>query len=217
MATRGTSSRTRLSPEQRRDQLLTLGAQLFATQPYEDVHIERVAEMAEVSRGLLYHYFPNKRAFFAALLDRAASHLAEATAPDPALTPREQLYGGIESYLDHCRANREGMRAIHRGAASADPDVEAIIERSTSLHEQRVLDVLEPDGRPHALLTIAVRSWIPLLRAAAHAWLEAAEATPPAPRDEVRDLCAGALVGALVALPAAARPARLDDLLSSSD
>ncbi|KAA1423893.1 TetR/AcrR family transcriptional regulator [Mumia zhuanghuii] len=205
------ATRTRLSPDQRREQLLAHGARLFATQSYDDVHIERVAEIAEVSRGLLYHYFPNKRAFFAALLERAATHLAESTAPDPAHSAREQLYTGIESYLDHCRANRLGMRTIHRGAASADPDIQAIIERSTRLHEQRILAALEPD-EPHPLLTITVSSWIPLLRAATFSWLDT-PGTPAASRDEVRDLCVGALIGALSALPDAARPARLAELV----
>ncbi|MGZ8718810.1 MAG: helix-turn-helix domain-containing protein, partial [Aeromicrobium sp.] len=62
------ATRTRLSREDRSDQLLDLGAELFATRSYEDVHIEEISELAEVSRGLLYHYYPTKRAFFAALL-----------------------------------------------------------------------------------------------------------------------------------------------------
>jgi AcrR family transcriptional regulator len=52
--------RQRLSPERRREQLLQIGARLFAEHPYEDVWIEEVAELAGVSRGLLYHYFPTK-------------------------------------------------------------------------------------------------------------------------------------------------------------
>jgi AcrR family transcriptional regulator len=53
-------SRRRLDPEQRRAQLLDIGARLFAERAYEDVWIEEVAELAGVSRGLMYHYFPTK-------------------------------------------------------------------------------------------------------------------------------------------------------------
>mgnify|MGYP003289099910 CR=1 FL=1 len=198
--------RTRLTPEQRRAQLLELGAQLFATQPYEDVHIERVAEMASVSRGLLYHYFPTKRAFFAALLSEAADHLAEATTPDPDVDPRRQLVDGIESYLRHCAANRLGVSTIHRGAASGDPEIEAILERSTRLHEERILTVLVPGHEPDPLLTLAVRGWLLHLRTVGHEW---ATTAPDVPLGEVRDMCAGALVGALSALPPDARPTTL--------
>jgi len=49
-----TTARRRLDPEQRRGQLLDIGARLFAERPYEDVWIEEVAELAGVSRGLMY-------------------------------------------------------------------------------------------------------------------------------------------------------------------
>src|SRR5712671_4505308 len=92
-------ARTRLAPELRREQLLDLGAELFAAEPYERVHIERVAEIAGVSRGLLYHYFPTKGAFFAALVERTVENLRAATAPDLALSPLDQLRHGIDAYL----------------------------------------------------------------------------------------------------------------------
>src|ERR1700730_16678326 len=145
-------ARTRLAPELRREQLLDLGAELFAAEPYERVHIERVAEMAGVSRGLLYHYFPTKGAFFAALVQRTVEHLRAATAPDPALSPLDQLRDGIDAYLAHCRANSHAARAVHRSAASADPDVVAIIERDNRVQEERILGALEQRRTP-------VRCW----------------------------------------------------------
>lgn len=57
----GERTRRRLSTEERREQLLSVGARLFSESPYDEVWIEQVAEIAGVSRGLLYHYFPTKR------------------------------------------------------------------------------------------------------------------------------------------------------------
>ena len=42
------ATRTRLSRAARPDQLLDLGAELFADRSYEDVHIEELAEEAGV-------------------------------------------------------------------------------------------------------------------------------------------------------------------------
>jgi AcrR family transcriptional regulator len=201
-------ARTRLAPELRREQLLDLGAELFAAEPYERVHIERVAEMAGVSRGLLYHYFPTKRAFFAALVERSVQHLMAATAPDPALSPLDQLRHGIDAYLAHCRANSHAARAVHLGAASADPDVLAIIERDHRVQEKRILGVLEPWRTPHPLLVIAVRAWLLFLRTAWLEWID----HPEVPRDEIRDVCVAALLGALGGLPNKAQPVRLNSL-----
>jgi AcrR family transcriptional regulator len=198
--------RTRLPPELRRDQLLDLGAELFAEEPYESVHIERVAEMAGVSRGLLYHYFPTKAAFFAALVERSVEHLVIATAPDSALPPLEQLRHGIDAFLSHCRANSHAARAVHRSAASADPEVIAIIKRDNDIQERRILRALEQGRTPHPLVTIAVRSWLLFLRTAWLEWID----RPDVALDEVREMCVAALVGALDGLPKNARPELLD-------
>jgi len=198
--------RTRLAPELRRDQLLDLGAELFAEEPYECVHIERVAEMAGVSRGLLYHYFPTKAAFFAALVERSVEHLKAATAPDPALPPLEQLRHGIDAFLSHCRDNSHAARAVHRSAASADPEVIAIIKRDNDIQERRILGALEQGRTPHPLVTIAVRSWLLFLRTAWLEWID----RPDVPLDEIREMCVAALVGALDGLPKNARPDLLD-------
>jgi AcrR family transcriptional regulator len=131
-----------------------------------------------------------------------------ATAPDPALSPLEQLRHGIDAYLAHCRANSHAARAVHRGAASADPDVVAIIEHDHRVQEERILGALEQWPNPHPLLAIAVRAWLLFLRTAWLQWID----RPEVPRDEIREVCVAALLGALGGLPKEARPARLDSL-----
>lgn len=203
------TSRTRLPPIERRSQLLDLGAELFALHPYDEVLIEQVAEMAGVSRGLLYHYFPTKREFFAELLRRESTKMLQRTAPDPALPLVEQLQRGIDAYLDHCKANEAGVAAFFWGAASGDPDVRAIIEHATDEQARRILAAVEPGREPHPLLEIAIRSWLLFMRSACHEWLTHHDVT----RTDVRDLSQNALVGILAALPPHARPAVLDELL----
>ncbi|MBO9534682.1 MAG: helix-turn-helix transcriptional regulator [Solirubrobacteraceae bacterium] len=63
-------SRQRLDVDARRAQLLTIGSELFASRPYDDVWIDHVAERADVSRGLLYHYFGSKRGLLHAVIER---------------------------------------------------------------------------------------------------------------------------------------------------
>ena len=73
--------RTRLSPEQRRSQLLDLGVRLLATRSVDELSIDLLAEEAGISRGLLYHYFGNKHQFHEAVVRRAADDLVSQTAP----------------------------------------------------------------------------------------------------------------------------------------
>uniref|UniRef100_UPI00389AE0D0 helix-turn-helix domain-containing protein n=1 Tax=Mycobacterium sp. HUMS_1102779 TaxID=3383487 RepID=UPI00389AE0D0 len=64
-------TRRRLEPQQRREQLLDIGAALFAEKPYEDVFMEDIAERAGVSRATVYHYYPKKRDMYVAIFRRA--------------------------------------------------------------------------------------------------------------------------------------------------
>ena len=75
--------RTRLSTEQRRDQLLAIGSELFAQRPYDQVSIEEVAEIARISTGLLYRYFPSKRAFFVAIVELESGKLLKPASQIP--------------------------------------------------------------------------------------------------------------------------------------
>lgn len=189
------STRTRLSREARQDQLLDLGTQLFADRSYEDVHIEELSEVAGVSKGLLYHYFPNKRAFFAAMVKRESSRMADVTATDPEASAMDQLRSGVEAYLDYCRANRMGVKAMFRGAASADAEVQAILDQDISTQAKRILAAIGP-GEPSEALKLAVRGWVHMLHAMSLDWLDAENIS----RDEVRDLAVTILVTTLKAV-----------------
>lgn len=203
------ATRTRLSREARQDQLLDLGAELFADKSYEDVHIELLAEVAGVSRGLLYHYFPTKRAFFAAMVRRESGRMSELTKPDSSLPILEQLHQGIEIYLEYCESHKMGVKAVFHGGASADPEIQAIVDEGVRLQSERILDAVEPGREPSPLAKIAVRSWIHFLRNATHEWLDA----PNIARDEIRDLAAHTLVATMLALPEGSRPSGVAELV----
>ncbi|WP_028925876.1 TetR/AcrR family transcriptional regulator [Pseudonocardia acaciae] len=190
-----TTGRRRLSPEQRREQLLRIGARLFAERPYEQVWIEEVAERAEVSRGLLYHYFPTKRDFFAAVIKDASSRLPQLAEIDPTLPVTERLATGLDLFLRYVEANEHSYRAVHRGAVGADPDIRAVVRENNAELERRILADLgaDPDARDAEIYRVAVRGWLAFVIATCLDWLDRRTIT----RDQLRDLCARTLLGAL--------------------
>src|SRR5690349_25082299 len=99
----------RLLPEQRRDQLLDLGAHEFASRAYEDVHMADIAERAGISRGLIYRYFATKRELFAAVYQRSSQRLLESTdlAPDRDMTA--QVIQGLGAHFDFFEANARAI------------------------------------------------------------------------------------------------------------
>ncbi|NEB92796.1 TetR/AcrR family transcriptional regulator [Streptomyces bauhiniae] len=198
-ANQGERARRRLSTEERREQLLAVGARLFSESPYDDVWIERVAEIAGVSRGLLYHYFPTKRDFFAAVVERESERMLRMTAAVPGVPVREQLGAGLDAYLGYVEAHAHGFRAFHRADAAGDQAVRRVYQRALAAQERQILAALaaDPEFGPafegSSQARLAVRGWLAFTTAVCLEWLREGEPG----RDQVRELCARALLGAI--------------------
>lgn len=134
------STRVRMSPDGRREQLLALGVRLLATRPLDELSIETLAEEAGISRGLLYHYFGNKQDFHTAVVQRAADELFAVTAPTGDGTPLEQLAGSLERYVDYVSANYQGYVSLVRGAAGGHEGLREIYEQSRAALTDRLFE-----------------------------------------------------------------------------
>lgn len=71
------TSRKRLNPADRKSQLLDSAASLIVAQGFLPVNMERLAEVAGVSKALVYSYFATPYALFNALLDREMTSLLQ--------------------------------------------------------------------------------------------------------------------------------------------
>lgn len=184
--------RRRLQPGDRRNELLGIGAQLFAAQAYDDVRMEEVARRAGVSRALMYRYFSSKRELFAAIYQRAADELLAVTALDPAVPMAEQLSAGLDAHIDYFAANRHTVLAANR-VLSGDPMIEAIISDELAELRRRMLAAFGLDGRAREIASTTLYAWLLFVRAVCVEWLERETFS----RTELRDVCLGALLGAL--------------------
>jgi AcrR family transcriptional regulator len=184
--------RTRLRTEQRRAQLLAIGAELFARRPYEDVSIEEVADIAHISSGLLYHYFPSKRAFFLAIVEDESAKLLHASGPDPALAPLDQLKAGLEVYIDYAERHADSFRVAQQ-AAITDNDLAQIRNARINAQRDRILTNLSTLMTVNEETRIAVTAWLAFVPAAILDWID----NPGITREQLRDLCARALWAAI--------------------
>jgi AcrR family transcriptional regulator len=185
--------RTRLSTERRREQLLTIGAGLFANRPYDEVWIEEVAEIAQVSRGLLYHYFPTKKDFFAEIVRAQRDQLLAMSAPDPSLPVLEQLRAGLDVYLEFARTHPDGYRIVHRAASGSDREIGEIREAGMAMNQERILTALGELTTVTDATRLAVHGWLMFVSTVILDWLDHRTVT----QDELRALCVRALFAAV--------------------
>ena len=133
-----------MSPDDRRNELLALGAEVFGQRPYDEVRIDEIAERAGVSRALMYHYFPDKRAFFAAVVRAEGERLFEATntLPEPDQSVFDQVRDGVLAYVRYDEEHPHGAWAAYVGMGRADPVLRGIEDIDNDRQANRIMDRL---------------------------------------------------------------------------
>jgi AcrR family transcriptional regulator len=187
----GRRRRRRLTVEARREQLLRVGAELFGKHGYEDAGIEDVAEAAETSTALLYHYFPSKRLFFLAVAQAESERIAALTAPTPSASIEEGIARSVDAYLDDVEAHPKGHLTMIR--ARGDAEVRAILERNDALQVRRIVAAVTRGEEAPEGLRLAVTAWLGFLYRAVEEWIE----RPAVDRAALRDLVVGTLFSAI--------------------
>ncbi|MEV7777327.1 TetR/AcrR family transcriptional regulator [Kitasatospora sp. NPDC088351] len=187
----------RLPVQQRREQLISVALELFASRPPEEVSLDDVAEAAGASRPLVYRYFAGgKQQLYEAALRSAAEELTSRFTVPPAGTPTEQLSAVLDSYFTFVAEHDAGYSALLRGGSVVETArTSAIVDdvrRAALRRTLRHLGVREAGPR----LTLLVRSWISVVEGASLSWLDEGRTLPVA---ELRDW----LVDQFVAMAAA--------------
>jgi AcrR family transcriptional regulator len=186
----------RMDVDERRQQLLDRGAELFTSHSYDELSMNKIATEVGISKALLYHYFPSKQAFFEATLGAWAERLRERTEPDPELAPLEQLTKGLDGFLSLVEENAVAYRNLMQSATGV-PEIRDLIEEVRRVTAERILGALYPDGAPPKART-AVSGWLWFMDGACLNWIEHRDID----REELRGLLLGVLMGALVAADA---------------
>jgi AcrR family transcriptional regulator len=189
------TSRSRLSPDERRTQLLDLGVSLLATRSLDELTIDVLAEEAGISRGLLYHYFGNKHDFREAVVRRAVDDLIAQTAPPEGGEPLERLLASVAAYVDYVVANYQGYVSIVKGAAGGNESLRELYEEARNALTERIFTEdaqgeIIPDT---AAARLMVRGWAAMGEELVLTWVAD-------PRDVTRDQLLEAMTGSLPAL-----------------
>lgn len=185
------SSGARLSPEERREQIVKVAAVHFSRDGVADTSMSAIAHDSGVTRALVYHYFPGKSALLDAVLRREAERLLAATAPAPGLSPRHNLERALSGFFTHFAASSGSVRELYAPTAGTAHLVADVTAANHSIQIERVLALSQTEDTPER--RVAVGAWLAFVEYTAHA----AGDDPGLPRAQLIDLCVRALETAL--------------------
>lgn len=173
-ATASAGPRTRLSPVERRAQILACARTLFRERTYAAVSIEEIARDAGVARGLVNHYFGTKRELYLEVV-RELVHL-----PPPELPSRaqgrslEEVAGqSVDLWLRAVWKNRRTwLAAVGAQGFGRDAELEAILDEAREVTVDRMIAVIGAGHRDVPELRALLRAYTGLAEAATREWLE---------------------------------------------
>lgn len=195
--------RTRMSPDERRQQLLSLGVAALADRPLEAVTVEDLATEAGVSPGLVHHYFGSRQGLHSAIVRTARDAMLHATEPREDLPPRARLRDTLDRFVEFVREHEATFYSLVRGTASGNENVRATVQHARDVLAGYLRDVFQEIGvAPGPLLDTALHSWISF---AEQALIEAA-GDPAIPPAELTVFLERSAIGVAEALDPALRP-----------
>ncbi|MFE5615165.1 TetR/AcrR family transcriptional regulator [Streptomyces sp. NPDC056524] len=114
----GATKVKRMPREVRERQMMDAAVQTFGQRGYQAASMDEIAELAGVSKPLVYLYLNSKEELFTACIRREAQALLAAVAAgvDARLPAEEQLWAGLLAFFTHTAEHPDGWAVLSRQA-----------------------------------------------------------------------------------------------------
>lgn len=134
--------KSRMSPEERRREILDCAVRCFAERGYHSTSVADIVQAAGVAQGTFYNYFESKRAIFDALLDGLLIEIEAAARPvnlgAGEAEPMAQLRANVERVLAILLRQGDVTKLLLSEAVGLDADADAKLQS----FYRRLLDLL---------------------------------------------------------------------------
>ncbi len=184
--------RRRLEPDERRAQILACAIEMFGERPYAAVSTAELAQRAGVARGLINHYFGNKRDLYLAVVRR----MVTMPRPDHMVMPTgssdERVQASVTWLLDTISGLGSTWVKVtgHEGIGD-DPEVQRILDEADDAAADRLLQMVGLSGSSRdEELRALVRAYSGLVKTAGREWITRGALS----RDQVHNLLSDVLM-----------------------
>ncbi len=149
--------RKRLPADERRRQLVSIGLSELSGRPIQALSIDHIAELAGISRGLLFRYFPTKHDYYVAVVAAAARRLLRAAVADEADDSGDQLRAIVRGFVSFVDRHGANYQEFFHGGFGSDPQIREIHEHLKDTMADRAVLALGAQPTPRTLLRL--RGW----------------------------------------------------------
>lgn len=166
----------------REQQIIDVAVTVFSKRGYHAASVDEIAELAGISKPMVYLYLESKEGLFVACLRREAERLVTAfqSAASGQLGPDARLYAGLGAFFEFVAEHRDSWVVLHRQAAELTETIatevelarRAVMEQVAGLVRDGIADIgadvrlqeVDADFVAHALVGAAdsLTDWMEL-------------------------------------------------------
>jgi AcrR family transcriptional regulator len=134
---------------------------LVAEHGIAGMSLDELARRAEVTRNLLYHYFPRGRDdIMVAVGDRAGHELTDGWLTDESIPLEQRMAANFFRLFEHAREPSLAWRVYRLARSSTDPELHAIIEKFQDVIVRGVSQNNLGTSDPPPLARMAIKAWL---------------------------------------------------------
>ncbi|MFI9077096.1 TetR/AcrR family transcriptional regulator [Streptomyces sioyaensis] len=124
--------RQRVPRPVREQQIIDAAIRVFARRGYHAASVEEIAELAGISKPMVYLYLDSKEGLFLTCLRREAERLLAVfrAAAGPAHSPELRLRAGLLAFFTFVAEHRDSWVVLHRQSSEPSPAITAELARS---------------------------------------------------------------------------------------
>ncbi|MDO5743879.1 MAG: TetR/AcrR family transcriptional regulator [Micrococcaceae bacterium] len=164
--------------EARRRQLLNAAHQVFVAHGFHGASMDEIAEVAEVSKPVLYQHFPGKRELYIALLDAHMEEFSDLLQRAINSTSDNKLRVGatIRTYYEYIARDSQAFRLIFESDLLNDTEIGGRIEAFNAKFARSIADVVAEDTKlPPAQALLMGRAMAGMAQVSARYWVDMAD------------------------------------------
>jgi AcrR family transcriptional regulator len=171
----------RLPRQERRAQLLEAAREAFVQQGYHAAGMDDIADLAGVSKPVLYQHFPGKLELYLAVLDESSDGLIQRvrTALDSTHDNRKRVRATFEAYFDFVAHESGSFRLIFESDLTNVPAVSSRVARTNETCAEMIAEVIREDTELDDDTSMLLASGLlGMAQTSARRWLGAPTRTP---------------------------------------
>lgn len=168
----------RMPREARRRQLLQAAHQVFVAHGFHGASMDEIAEVAEVSKPVLYQHFPGKRELYVALLDTHMDEFSELLqeAINSTSDNKLRVTATIRAYYEYIARDSQGFRLIFESDLLNDDEIGGRIEAFNAKFAGRIAAVVAEDTKlSPAQALLMGRAMAGMAQVSARYWVDMAD------------------------------------------